>query len=106
MIIINGNEEIVIQQEKGKSVVECWLDYARKSQREYEELALGTQTKIWTQKHNGEFYIEFQVGNSENAINLSSLSNKELMQRLNGYYTEINTKGVDSFIKAHEEEFV
>lgn len=109
-INVNG-KEINLPMEKGKSIVESFIDYARTSDEEVEEVMLGSNTNLFTQKHNGEFYIAFQVKDScsltfgDYSINLSGYDMKTIMGKLGQYHNEIIKLGVDKFIAKHLEEF-
>lgn len=109
---INANgKEINLPINNGKSVVENFIDYARTSDEEVEQVMLGTSTNLFTQKHNGEFYIAFQVKDScsltfgDYSINLSQYDMKTIMEKLNTYHNEIIKLGVDKFIEKHLKEF-
>ena len=109
---INANgKEIELPINNGKSIIENWLDYAKTSDEEIEQIMLGTSTALFTQKHNGEFYIAFLVKDScslefgDYSINLTQYDMKTIMEKLGQYHNEIISLGTDEFIKKHLEEF-
>jgi hypothetical protein len=111
MIIFSNGKQINLPN-NNKSIVENWLDYARQSENEYEQIMLGANTMLFTQKHNGEFYVEFAIKEDtavefgDYAINLSQYDNATMLDKLQTYYNEIKANGVERFIKQHINELV
>jgi hypothetical protein len=111
MIIFSNGKQVNLPN-NNKSIVENWLDYARQSENEYEQIMLGANTMLFTQKHNGEFYVEFAIKEDtavefgDYAINLSQYDNATMLDKLQTYYNEIKANGVESFIKQHINELV
>ena len=111
MYIDSNGKMIELPAGNGKSVVENFIDYAKTSSEEIEQIMLGTSTLLFTQKHNGEFYIAFMVKDSTSlgfgdySINLSQYDMKTIMEKLGQYHNEIISLGTDEFIKKHLKEF-
>lgn len=111
MYIDSNGKMINLPINNGKSIVENFIDYAKTSNEEIEQIMLGTSTLLFTQKHNGEFYIAFMVKDSTSlefgdySINLSQYDIKTIMEKLNTYHTEVMQLGTDKFIEKHLKEF-
>lgn len=110
MYIDSNGKMIELPSGNGKSVVENFIDYAKTSKEEIEQVMLGTSTLLFTQKHNGEFYIAFMVKDSTSlefgdySINLSQYDIKTIMEKLGQYHNEIISLGTDKFIEKHLRE--
>ena len=111
MYIDSNGKMIDLPIEKGKSILESFIEYAKTSKEEIEQIMLGTSTLLFTQKHNGEFYIAFMVKDSTSlefgdyTINLSGYDMETIMEKLGQYHNEIIKLGTDKFIEKHLKEF-
>lgn len=111
MYIDSNGKMVELPTNNGKSIVENFIDYARASKEEVEQIMMGANALLFTQKHNGEFYIAFMVKDSTSsefgdyAINLSQYDIKTIMEKLKQYHTEIINLGIDKFIEQHLKEF-